>query len=152
MWKNKLKEIIYILENSNVNEIEVSFWWRKFRVSKQPTIVSKGETIQELSTFIPHQEPIKEGASSEAPETTPEGEELLSPMPGTYYSSPTPDDPPFVSKGDQVKSGQTLCIIEAMKIMNEIESESDGIVVDIKVENGDPVEYNQPLFIINSTS
>ena len=152
MWKNKLKEIIYILENSNVNEIEVSFWWRKFRVSKQPTIVSKGETIQELSSSVPHQEPIKEGPSSESPETTPKGEELLSPMPGTYYSSPTPDDPPFVSKGDQVKSGQTLCIIEAMKIMNEIESESDGIVVDIKVENGDPVEYNQPLFIINSKS
>ena len=81
MWKNKLKEIIYILENSNVNEIEVSFWWRKFRVSKQPTIVSKGETIQEFSSSVPHQEPIKEGASSEAPETTPKGEELLSPMP-----------------------------------------------------------------------
>ena len=78
-----------------------------------------------------------------------EGEELLSPMPGTFYSAPTPEDPSFVNVGDEVKKGQTLCIIEAMKIMNEIESEYDGTITDIKVNNGDPVEYNQTLFIIN---
>jgi acetyl-CoA carboxylase biotin carboxyl carrier protein len=77
------------------------------------------------------------------------GEDLLSPMPGTFYASSTPDDPPFVSKGDSVKKGQTLCIIEAMKIMNEIEAEFDGTITDIKAKNGDPVEYNQTLFIIN---
>ena len=70
-------------------------------------------------------------------------------MPGTFYSSPTPDDPSFVNVGDVVKKGQTLCIIEAMKIMNEIESEFDGTITDIKVNNGEPVEYNQTLFIIN---
>ena len=152
MWKNKLKEIIYILENSNVNEIEVNFWGRKYRVSKQSTIVSKSIPSQyneELVVPVSNQESIKEVTSSDITESAPIGEELLSPMPGTYYSSPTPDDPSFVSVGDQVKIGQTLCIIEAMKIMNEIESESDGIVVDIKVKNGEPVEYNQPLFIIN---
>ena len=152
MWKNKLKEIIYILENSNVNEIEVNFWGRKYRVSKQPTIVSKSipsHYKEELVAPVSNQESIKEVNSPDIKESAPIGEELLSPMPGTYYSSPTPDDPSFVSVGDQVKIGQTLCIIEAMKIMNEIESESDGIVVDIKVKNGEPVEYNQPLFIIN---
>ena len=71
-------------------------------------------------------------------------------MPGTFYSAPTPEDPSFVNVGDEVKKGQTLCIIEAMKIMNEIESEYDGTITDIKVNNGDPVEYNQTLFIINS--
>ena len=70
-------------------------------------------------------------------------------MPGTFYSSPTPDDPSFVNVGDVVKKGQTLCIIEAMKIMNEIESEFDGTIIGIKVNNGEPVEYNQTLFIIN---
>ena len=82
-------------------------------------------------------------------ESTIKGESLLSPMPGTFYSSPTPDDPAFVSKGDTVKKGTTLCIIEAMKIMNEIEAEYDGKVVDILVNNSEPVEYNQPLFIID---
>ena len=70
-------------------------------------------------------------------------------MPGTFYSSPTPEDPSFVSKGDSVKKGQTLCIIEAMKIMNEIEAEFDGTITEVMVGNGDPVEYNQTLFIIN---
>ena len=69
-------------------------------------------------------------------------------MPGTFYSAPTPEDKPFVSKGDVVKKGQVLCIIEAMKIMNEIESEFDGTIMKVNVNNGDPVEYNQPLFVI----
>ena len=69
-------------------------------------------------------------------------------MPGTFYTAPTPDDEPFVSVGDKIKKGQTLCIIEAMKIMNEIESEFDGTIINIKVDNGDPVEYNQSLFEI----
>jgi len=69
-------------------------------------------------------------------------------MPGTFYSSPTPEDPAFVKKGEKVKKGQILCIIEAMKIMNEIESDYDGTIVDVCIENGEAVEYNQPLFVI----
>jgi len=69
-------------------------------------------------------------------------------MPGTYYESPTPEDPPFVKKGENVKKGQVLCIIEAMKIMNEIECDEDGKIVDVLVQNSDPVEYNQPLYVI----
>ena len=72
-------------------------------------------------------------------------------MPGTFYTAQTPDDEPFVSVGDKIKKGQTLCIIEAMKIMNEIESEFDGTIINIKVDNGDPVEYNQSLFEIKPT-
>ena len=139
MWQDKLKEIIYILENSNVNEIEVNFWGRKYRVSKGASM-----------TAAPASAPAEASApAAESAESTVKGEDLLSPMPGTFYASSTPDDPPFVSKGDSVKKGQTLCIIEAMKIMNEIEAEFDGTITDIKAKNGDPVEYNQTLFIIN---
>ena len=73
-------------------------------------------------------------------------EEIKSPMVGVFYSAPSPDSEPFVSKGSKVKKGDTLCIIEAMKLMNEIESEYDGTIAEILVENGQPVEYNQPLF------
>ena len=149
MWQDKLKEIIYILENSNVNEIEVNFWGRKFRVTKGATVsaapIASPPVVQ---TPLP---PDVSDISTEIEAKTDviEGGELLSPMPGTFYSSPTPDDPIFVSVGESVKKGQTLCIIEAMKIMNEIEAEFDGTISAVKVENGSPVEYNQTLFIIN---
>ena len=154
MWQDKLKEIIYILENSNVNEIEVNFWGRKYRVSKQANVVVQDGSIPiEKSTRSVNEDQNISLNESETPESNTsdidEGEELLSPMPGTFYSAPTPEDPSFVNVGDEVKKGQTLCIIEAMKIMNEIESEYDGVITDIKVNNGDPVEYNQTLFIIN---
>ena len=154
MWQDKLKEIIYILENSNVNEIEVNFWGRKYRVSKQANVVVQDGSIPiEKSPRSVNEDQNISLNESETPESntsdSEEGEELLSPMPGTFYSAPTPEDNSFVNVGDEVKKGQTLCIIEAMKIMNEIESEYDGTITDIKVNNGDPVEYNQTLFIIN---
>ena len=154
MWQDKLKEIIYILENSDVNEIEVNFWGRKYRVSKQASVVvqeSSGLASKEAT-----QNSVQSNPSSVETEKTIalddnesfDGEDQLSPMPGTFYSAPTPEDEPFVSKGDVVKKGQVLCIIEAMKIMNEIESEFDGTIMKVNVNNGDPVEYNQPLFVI----
>ena len=154
MWQDKLKEIIYILENSNVNEIEVNFWGRKYRVSKQANVVVQDGSIPiEKSPRSVNEDQnisLNEGLTPESNTSeSEEGEELLSPMPGTFYSAPTPEDPSFVNVGDEVKKGQTLCIIEAMKIMNEIESEYDGTITDIKINNGDPVEYNQTLFIIN---
>ena len=152
MWQDRLKEIIYILENSNVNEIEVSFWGRKYRVVKKPNTISdipvqKGKSIP-LNT---EDENLAVNNTESDPNKEIKGEQLPSPMPGTFYIAPTPDDPPFVSKGDKVKKGQTLCIIEAMKIMNEIESEYDGYIVDVLVKNSEPVEYNQALFIIEPT-
>ena len=156
MWQDKLKEIIYILENSNINEIEVNFWGRKYRVVKNANIMVQDESAPQIqsSNALPKDKitPLEESEVSETvPPASLEGEELLSPMPGTFYSAPTPDDPKFVNVGDKVNKGQTLCIIEAMKIMNEIESEFEGTVTDIKVNNGEAVEYNQPLFIINPT-
>ena len=154
MWQDKLKEIIYILENSDVNEIEVNFWGRKYRVSKQASVVvqeSSGlaskEATQNAVQSNPNPVESENTLASDDNESF-DGEDQLSPMPGTFYSAPTPEDEPFVSKGDVVKKGQVLCIIEAMKIMNEIESEFDGTIIKVNVNNGDPVEYNQPLFVI----
>ena len=79
------------------------------------------------------------------------GNEILSPMPGTFYQASNPEDDPFVREGDSVNKGDILCIIEAMKIMNEIEAEESGVVKKILVNNADPVEYNQPLFIIETS-
>lgn len=154
MWQDKLKEIIYILENSDVNEIEVNFWGRKYRVSKQASVVvqeSSGLASKEVTQNAVQSNPNpveSENTLASDDNESFEGEDQLSPMPGTFYSAPTPEDEPFVSKGDVVKKGQVLCIIEAMKIMNEIESEFDGTVMKVNVNNGDPVEYNQPLFVI----
>ena len=156
MWQDKLKEIIYILENSDVNEIEVNFWGRKYRVSKQASVV-----VQESSGLASKEATQNSVQSNPNPVESEKtialddnesfnGEDQLSPMPGTFYSAPTPEDEPFVSKGDVVKIGQVLCVVEAMKIMNEIESEFDGTIMKVNVNNGDPVEYNQPLFVIKS--
>ena len=157
MWQDKLKEIIYILENSDVNEIEVNFWGRKYRVSKQASVIvqeSSGLASKEATQNAVQSNPIpveSENALASDDNESFDGEDQLSPMPGTFYSAPTPEDEPFVSKGDVVKKGQVLCIIEAMKIMNEIESEFDGTIMKVNVNNGDPVEYNQPLFVIKSS-
>jgi len=153
MWQDKLKEIIYILENSNVNEIELTFWGRKFRVAKNPPSSSNNESSQPIQIIKSDPEiqnkQFNDAKKSEMKVRSEKLENILSPMPGTFYSSPTPDEPPFISVGDTVKKGQILCIIEAMKIMNQIESDFDGEITDIKVDNGKPVEYNQVLFKID---
>ncbi len=147
MWQDKVKEVIEILENSNVNEIEVTFWGRKIRVVKNASnVISSTSSSSDLSKIKSHNVEENNDKSSTPDDDT--GEKVLSPMPGVFYSAQSPDKPPFVSEGDQVKIGQTLCIIESMKIMNEIESEQSGTIKKILVNNSDPVEFNQPLFII----
>jgi len=146
MWQDKLKEIIYILENSEVNEIEATFWGRRFRVVKSASLkVSSPSTPAVTTSTAPSSKPEP---SAEAVQLS-SGENMLSPMPGTFYLASSPDADPFVKEGDSISEGDTLCIIEAMKIMNEIEAEQNGTITKILVENGKPVEYNQPLFVIN---
>ena len=146
MWQDKLKEIIYILENSEVNEIEATFWGRRLRVVKSASVkVSSPSTPAVTTSTAPSSKPEP---SAEAVQPS-SGENILAPMPGTFYSATSPDTDPFVKEGDSVSEGDTLCIIEAMKIMNEIEAEQNGTITKILVENGKPVEYNQPLFVIN---
>ena len=151
MWQNKLKEIIYILENSDVNEIEINFWGRKFRVVKSPGInVVDENSKNNFSDFSKKMEKTESKVSSVDSSSSSIANEILSPMPGTFYAAPSPDADAFIKKGAQVKKGDTLCIIEAMKIMNEIEAEDNGVIQKILVENGQAVEFNQPLFIIES--
>ena len=146
MWQDKLKEIIYILENSDVNEIEVTFWGKKIRVLKNSPNVTTNSPDKTINTKD------VQSPSSDNLENQNLGEEnkisILSPMPGVFYSSQSPDKPPYVKEGDTIKSGQVLCIIESMKIMNEIESEHNGVIKKILVNNSDPVEFNQPLYDI----
>ena len=146
MWQDKVKEVIDIIENSNVNEIEVTFWGRKIRVVKNASnVISSTSSSSDLSKIKSRNIEENNDKTSTADDA---GEKVLSPMPGVFYIAQSPDKPPFVSEGDQVKIGQTLCIIESMKIMNEIESEQGGTIKKILVNNSDPVEFNQPLFII----
>ena len=149
MWQDKVKEIIDILENSNVNEIEVTFWGRKVRVVKNSSGIVANHTQPEILHSNVVDSSNKEESVNKPEEDSLNGERVLSPMPGVFYSAQSPDKPPFVNEGDRVVKGQVLCIIESMKIMNEIECEYDGIIKKILVKNSDPVEFNQPLFIID---
>lgn len=154
MWQDKLKEIIYILENSNINEIEVTFWGRRFRAVKDVPVIIRnkdGDQVSSGKTMSDKPSDKENENGDEHTSSVSNEQDVLSPMPGIFYSSSSPDKPPFVRKGDQVNKGQVLCIIEAMKIMNEIESEMSGTVTEILINNADPVEYNQPLFVINQT-
>ena len=150
MWQDRLKEIIYILENSDVNEIDVTFLGRRYRVVKTAPVVSDASPSAPLpAATTPVGESVAPlGATSETPFQT---VEVLSPMPGTFYRAPAPEAEPFVKVGDVVKKGDTLCIIEAMKIMNEIEAETSGVIKKIVAEDAQPVEYNQVLFLIEPT-
>ena len=146
MWQDKLKEIIYILENSDVNEIEVTFWGKKIRVLKNSPNVTTNSPDKTINT-----KDIQSSSSDNLENQNLDEENkisILSPMPGVFYCSQSPDKPPYVKDGDTIKSGQVLCIIESMKIMNEIESEHNGVIKKILVNNSDPVEFNQPLYDI----
>ena len=147
MWQDKLKEIIYLLENSEVNEIEASFLGRKYRVVKSPAIIAGGNLTKntDYESTIDDSKPIKTVHATAVTETN-NHDKILSPMPGTFYTASSPETPNYVKIGDKISKGDTLCIIEAMKIMNEIEAENDGVIKTVLVDDGQPVEYNQPLF------
>lgn len=149
----KVKKLIELLEQSDVTEIEIREGEESVRISRQgtaaqPLLMSASpqpQTVAVAPTAAPATAP--EPAAS-AVDDEPEENLVRSPMVGTFYRAPSPGSKPFVQEGEQVKSGDTLCIIEAMKILNQIECEKSGTVRRIMVENGQPVEYNQPLFVI----
>ncbi len=150
MWKDRLQEIIEIVEDSNINEVEISSWWgRKIKVTKQIGYgAAPGSQYFAPSLAAPALAPA-EGETASAPVSTNNYHSVLAPVVGTFYSASSPDSPPYIKVGDKVKSGQVFCIIEAMKIMNEIECDADGSVVEIRVNNAEPVEYNQVLIVID---
>ncbi len=151
MWQERLKKIIKILEESNVNEIEVSFFGKRYRVAKGGNVSSHGNrdlTTQTVESITPPSLEESLLGEDEIEEDISSDNVVTSPIVGTFYRAPAPDSPPFANVGDDVSVGQTLCIIEAMKIMNEIESEISGRIAKIFVENEEPVEYGQNLFMI----
>ena len=150
MWQDKLKEVIYILENSNVNEIDVTFWGRRFRVVKSAGVnINSDSKLNQTSSVVLNEKPIPSQSKISEDTKKDNSEEILSPMPGTFYSSPSPEAAPFIKEGDVVSKGDSLCIIEAMKIMNEIEAEKSGTIKKLLVDDGSAVDYNQPLFLID---
>ena len=145
----KVKKLIELLEESGVAEIEIKEGEESVRISRGPVMAYQPMPM-------PMQAPIATQAhaapvAAQAPAVTPEpaGNIIKSPMVGTFYLAPSPDSAPFVKVGSTVKVGDTLCIIEAMKIMNPIEAEMSGVVSAILADNGHPVEYEQPLFVIS---
>lgn len=147
----KLKTLIDLVQQSGIAELEITEGEEKVRIARgvpggvaqgapQPTTVYMAAPAEQPGA------PAPVAAPAAAPE--PQGHVVKSPMVGTFYRSAGPEAKPFVEVGDAIKSGETVCIIEAMKLLNEIEADRDGVVREILVENGEPVEYGQPLFVI----
>ncbi|HEZ6665969.1 TPA: acetyl-CoA carboxylase biotin carboxyl carrier protein [Neisseria meningitidis] len=134
----KLKKLIDLVEESGIAEIEVTEGEEKVRITR--TIAAAAAPV--------YAAPVAASAPAAAPAARDLSDAQKSPMVGTFYRAPGPNAAPFVEVGQQVKAGDTLCIIEAMKLMNEIEAEKSGTVKEILVENGTPVEFGEPLFII----
>ena len=139
----KVKKLIELLEESDIAELEIKEGEESVRISR---LYVSTQTVAPAATIVPVASP----AVTQPPVSTsePRGHHIKSPMVGTYYGAASPNSDPFVVEGQEVKVGDTLCIIEAMKMMNQIESDKSGTVSKILVENGSPVEFDQIMFII----
>ena len=152
MNQKELKELIEFLKEQDIAEFELERGDVKVRIKRGTPVVIAPATLPASAPIIPAAAAAPPAAAPPAPPTSKSGDEGLhqvkSPIVGTFYESPSPGSPPFVKPGDTVEAGQVLCIIEAMKLMNEIEADASGEVVKRLVNNGQPVEYGQPLFSI----
>ena len=147
----KLKTLIDLVSESNISELEITEAEGKVRIVKGGTAaVAVMPAVAAAPVAVPAvaAAPAAAPAAAEAPAAPPAGKVIKSPMVGTFYRAASPGAKPFVDVGDAVKAGQAVCIIEAMKIMNEIESDLEGRVVKMLCENGQAVEFGQPLFIL----
>lgn len=152
----KLKTLIDLVSESDISELEVTEGEGKVRIVKasaqqhQQVMYMPPQQMQQMPQNNPAPAAVPAAAPAEAPVVAevPSGHIVKSPMVGTFYRSSAPGSPAFVEVGATIKEGETLCIIEAMKLLNEIESDFSGVVQQILVENGQPVEFGQPLFVI----
>ena len=149
----KLKKLIDLVQESGIAELEITEGEEKVRIARGGAIsvtpLAAGAPVAAVSARgIAAPAPAAPATAAAAAEAAPEGHVVKSPMVGTFYRSPSPDAKPFVEVGATVKAGETICVLEAMKLMNEIEADASGTVKAILVENGQPVEYGQALFII----
>tara|TARA_B110000444_G_scaffold128455_1_gene120912 strand:+ start:161 stop:622 length:462 start_codon:yes stop_codon:yes gene_type:complete len=148
----KVKKLMEMLEESSLAEMEIIEGEESIRLSKSSNIPNQNIVNQVptnvVSTNAPLQATSEQSAVTKKVEEKISGHEIKSPMVGTFYEAPSPGSKPFANIGDTVKAGDTLCIIEAMKMLNQIESEKSGVIKAILAENGQPVEFNQVLFIV----
>jgi acetyl-CoA carboxylase biotin carboxyl carrier protein len=152
----KVKKLIELLEESGIAEIEINEGEESVRISRYSTTVpapaqqyAYAPAPGPAPAAAPAATTAEEASSSAAEDDTPQGHTVNAPMVGTFYSAPSPGAPDFVKIGDHVKEGDTVCIIEAMKILNQIEADKSGTVKAILVDNAQPVEFGQPLVMID---
>jgi acetyl-CoA carboxylase biotin carboxyl carrier protein len=151
----ELGELLAAIAANNITELTLKNADFELTVSQGTQLMAGGSVSPSItdinSQLIPVQNPEPQAVVNRhsAPSTDKKWVEIKSPMVGTFYRSPAPDEPAFAAIGDRIKVGQTVCIIEAMKLMNEIEAESAGLVMEVLVENGQPIEFGQPLMYIN---
>ncbi len=158
MNEQYIKKLIQLVEESDIESLEVSSWGRRVKIIHRGTAASNGNgtpatviQAQPQAAPAPAPAPVATTPATEPAATAQESDKLVpikSPMVGTFYAAPAPDADPYVSLNQKITVGQVVCIVEAMKLMNEIESEVNGRVVKILVENAQPVEFGQPLFLI----
>ena len=147
----KLKKLIDLVQESGIAELEITEGEEKVRISRAGNAVQTAVMTMPQATTMMAAAPVAAAAAPAAAAETPaepEGHVVKSPMVGTFYRSSAPGAKPFVEIGQSVNAGDTLCIIEAMKLLNEIEADQGGVIKSVLVENGQPVEYGQPLFLI----
>jgi acetyl-CoA carboxylase biotin carboxyl carrier protein len=147
----KLKKLIDLVQESGIAELEITEGEEKVKIVKGGPVSVSQAPVAAAPQPLPPAAPSPAAATAAAPaqpDPAQEGHVVKAPMVGTFYRSPSPDAKVFIEVGQPIKEGQTICIIEAMKLMNEIEADASGVVKAILVENGQPVEYGQPLFIL----
>ena len=146
----KVKKLIELLEESNIDEIEIKEGEESVRISRNGAQAMTMQAPIAPAPVAPAPAPAAPVAAPApaAPEPAVDGQQLRSPMVGTFYRSPSPTSPAFVEVGQKVNAGDVVCIVEAMKMMNQIEADKSGTVTAILAENGEPVEFDQPLFTI----
>lgn len=165
MNEQAIRQLIKIVEDSNIDSLEVRRWFQTIRIMKNrgaqnghhpspsatTTLVNIPAPVP-TATPVPAAAPASQAAAPVAAPTPSNYVEIKSPMVGTFYRSPSPESSPFVEIGKVIKVGDVLCIVEAMKLMNEIEAEQSGKIVKILVENAQPIEFGQPLFLLDPTA
>ena len=147
----KLKTLIELVESSGIAELEISEGEERVRITRTPTSSMQQVAVAHQQVAVTAAPPAAPPAAAPAEPAKPaavEGNVVKSPMVGSFYRSPSPGAKPFVELGQSVNAGDTLCIIEAMKLLNEIEADHSGVIKAILVESGQAVEYGQPLFVI----